>query len=78
MGVFEESSFGVPGECRCCGVKKGMSGTGVLRLDGAIAVVNWFALMIERKGRYSYTHWNMTAIPTWSIYMKNVPFFFHQ
>jgi hypothetical protein len=33
VGVLEESSFGVPGECRCCGVKYGMSGTGVLRLD---------------------------------------------
>jgi hypothetical protein len=21
VGVFEESSFGVPGECKCCGVK---------------------------------------------------------
>lgn len=32
MGVFEETSFGVPGECRCCGVKYDKPGTGVLRL----------------------------------------------
>jgi len=43
VSVFEESSFGVPGECRCCGVKYGMSGTGVLRLDRAISVIDWFA-----------------------------------
>ena len=41
VGVFEDSSFGVPGECRCCGVKYGMLGTGVLRLERVIALADW-------------------------------------
>lgn len=40
VGVFEESSLGVPGECRCCGVKYGMPGTGVLRFEGAMVSIN--------------------------------------
>jgi hypothetical protein len=46
VGVLGESSFGVPGEWRCCGVKYGMPGTGVLRLDSSIAGINWFAWTI--------------------------------
>ncbi len=40
VGIFAESSFGVPGKCECCGVKYGMPGTGVLRSNRVIAAIN--------------------------------------
>lgn len=56
MGVFEETSFGVPGECRCCGVKYDMPGTGVLRLCWAMVVVINQLFRRVWEGRVDPTH----------------------